>query len=50
MRTEPSADMRRLAHLWREMYVALVNEGFTAAEAMQIIGVAISASFLAAGE
>lgn len=39
---EPSADMRTAAHAMREMYVALVNEGFTTQEAMAMIGVAIA--------
>jgi DNA-binding CsgD family transcriptional regulator len=41
---EPSADMRMLAHTLREMFVALVAEGFSDNEAMQIIGITIAAN------
>lgn len=41
---EPSANIRQFANGMRGMYVALVAEGFTVAEAMQIIGTTISAS------
>lgn len=40
---EPSADMRELANNLRQMYVALTGEGFTAQEALTIIGQAITA-------
>lgn len=39
---EASAEMRQMARVFRDMYVALVAEGFTAAEALTIIGHAIS--------
>jgi hypothetical protein len=39
---EPSADMRLLANTLRQMYVALTLEGFTANEALVIIGHAIT--------
>lgn len=35
---EPSADKRQAAHELREIYIALVAEGFTAHEALVIIG------------
>ncbi len=41
---EPSAALRQAAKGLREMYVALTNEGFTPAEALAIIGYAVSAS------
>jgi hypothetical protein len=34
---EPSADIRAAAHSVREIYLALVAEGFTAAEALKIV-------------
>lgn len=41
---EPSADTRGWAKAWRQMYVALRNEGFGQAEAIQIIAVTIGLS------
>lgn len=41
---EARAELRQFAHLCREMYVALLQEGFTAPEAMNIIGVTIAAN------
>lgn len=35
---EPSADMRQAAAALREMYIALLNEGFTEDQALAIIG------------
>lgn len=35
---EPSADLRTAARAAREMYVALVHEGFTEDEALTILG------------
>lgn len=35
---EPSADMREFAHNLREMFVALVAEGFTETQALSVIG------------
>lgn len=37
--------MRTMAHMLRDMYVSLVNEGFTKDEAMTIIGTTIAANF-----
>lgn len=34
--TEPSADLRQMASFLRQMYVALMNEGFTEEEALRI--------------
>jgi len=42
-RVEPSADMRQNAHQLREMFIALVEEGFTEAQAVGIIGKILSA-------
>lgn len=35
---EPSADLRQMAAAFREIYIALILEGFTEAEALTIIG------------
>lgn len=35
---EPAAEIRTAARSMREMFVALVREGFTEAQALQIIG------------
>lgn len=35
---EPSADLRQAANGLRQMFVALVNEGFTRSEALEIVG------------
>lgn len=35
---EPSADLRQAASAMRQMFVALVNEGFSEDQALQIIG------------
>ena len=40
---EPSADMREMAHHVREMFVALVGEGFTENQALVIVGQILSA-------
>ena len=42
--TEPSADLRQLASLWWQLFVALQNEGFTEAQALTIVGQVISAN------
>lgn len=42
--TEPSADIRQLASQTRQMFVALVNEGFTERQALVIIGQMIAAA------
>jgi hypothetical protein len=36
--TEPSADIRQAASALWQMYVALAMEGFTEAQALQVIG------------
>lgn len=41
---EPSAAIRGMARASREMYIALVREGFTAKEALTIIGQTIAAA------
>lgn len=43
--TEPSALMREFAQNNREMYLALVDRGFTENQALQIIGHVIAAAF-----
>lgn len=42
---EPSADMRQLARTYRDMYVALIAEGFSPSEALSIMGHVISGAF-----
>jgi hypothetical protein len=37
-RVEPSADMRQAAHSMREMYLALIEQGFSETQACSIIG------------
>lgn len=44
MKLEPNADMRAFAVMFRQMHVALLDEGFTQAEALGIIGQVICAS------
>lgn len=39
---EPAADLRTSARQLREYYIALVREGFTESEALQIIGMVLS--------
>lgn len=41
---EPSSDARILARALRDHYIALVAEGFTAQEALSIIGQILAAS------
>jgi hypothetical protein len=41
---EPSADLRALAQGLRQMYLALVEEGFTQTEALVVIGQIIAAN------
>ena len=41
---EPSAEMRQLANVLRQMYVALLDQGFTVPEALQIIGYTLAAN------
>lgn len=38
---EPTAEMRSAARSMRELFVALVREGFTEIQALQIIGAAL---------
>jgi hypothetical protein len=45
---EPSADIRLMAKHMRQNYLALIAEGFTSAEALQIIGLLLAA-FVAGG-
>jgi hypothetical protein len=40
---EPSADIRTLASVLRQTYLALIAEGFSEAEAMAIIGQTLAA-------
>jgi len=42
---EPNADMRVMANALRQMFLALIQEGFNEQQAMQIIGVTLAASF-----
>lgn len=41
--TEPAADLRQMASGLRQMFVALLNEGFTEQQALIIIGQCIAA-------
>jgi len=41
---EPSHDLRKMASGVRQIFVALVHEGFTPAEALTIIGTMIAAN------
>lgn len=41
---EPSAETRQAANALRQMYVALIEQGFTQDEAMGIIGISIAAA------
>jgi hypothetical protein len=41
---EPSADLRTFASAMRQMYIALVNEGFSPSEALAIVGHVIAGS------
>lgn len=43
---EPSADARMFARNMHGLYIALTLEGFTEAQALQIIGMTIAASTL----
>lgn len=45
---EPPANMRQMARTIRDMYVSLVNEGFTAAEALKLVGSVLQATLTAA--
>lgn len=41
---EPSADLRNAANFLRQMFTALINEGFTEQQALTIVGQAIQAN------
>lgn len=41
---EPSANARAGAQALREMFVALIQSGFTEAQAMNVIGIAVSSA------
>jgi hypothetical protein len=41
---EVRADLRAASREMRELYVSLVREGFTNAEALQIIGITLTAA------
>lgn len=43
---EPSADLRTAAHNWREIFVAFMNAGFTEAQSLHMIGVAMSTGIM----
>lgn len=47
---EPSADWRVAPKELRQMYLALVQEGFTVAEAMHIVGVVLGAQIGRGGD
>lgn len=42
---EPAADLRQFAGSMRQMYIALVQEGFSQKEALTIMGHVLVASF-----
>jgi hypothetical protein len=46
---EPNADMRMLANALRQMFLALIQEGFNEHQAMQIIGVTPAANISGGG-
>lgn len=48
--TEPSADLRQFASFLRQMYVALLNEGFVEREAFAIVGYLIGQMIPKPGE
>lgn len=41
---EPAGDLRQMANILRQMYIALMAEGFTTQEALVIIGQCIAAN------
>lgn len=41
---EPTAELRAAANHLRQMYVALIDQGFTSGEALTICGYAIAAN------
>lgn len=42
---EPHADLRQLARLHRQIFVAYVEAGFTEQQAMQLMGVHVAAAY-----
>jgi hypothetical protein len=46
--TEPSSEMRNAAKMHRQYFVALVQEGFTESQALQILGYMLSAAVASA--
>ena len=42
---EPSAEHREMAGNLRQMYLALLEQGFTEQEAFTIVGITLSAAF-----
>lgn len=42
---EPHADMRQMANVYHQMFVALTQEGFTEQQALQIVGVIIHSTW-----
>lgn len=44
IKKEPSADLRSLASTIRQMYVALLDEGFTEQQALIIVGQMLSSA------
>lgn len=46
---EPSAVVRQAAKAMHEVFVALINEGFTETQAMHIIGVMLHAQIQSGG-
>ena len=43
VREEPSASMRTAARTMRDLFVALLHEGFTERQALTIVGYAVAA-------
>jgi len=47
---EPAADLREMANILRQYFIALTQEGFTEHQALQIIGTTIAAGNPGAAE
>jgi hypothetical protein len=47
---EPDAGMRAMAKVFRQMFVALVQEGFTPTEALAMVGTALATMIVNAGK
>lgn len=45
---EPPANFRQMARTFRDMYIALVKEGFSEAQALRIVGEMVTASIASA--